>query len=145
MALYTVNRLWLRNLFPDSFFTRHLNDFLLLPIFAPLLVAALKLARVRGRSGPPAGIEVLAPLIVVAFTFEVLHPRSSFFRTFSTGDPRDVFWYVAGGIVACAGWHFAWTREETETAENASQSRGRTETPAKEARTRLGSKRSSIG
>ena len=107
VVVYLINRWFVRDHFPDSFFTRHLNDFLCLPMWCPVLVGILQALRLRPHGGPPAGIEILAPLLVISFVFEVLHPLSPFFREFSTGDPLDVLWYVLGGFAGIGGWRLA--------------------------------------
>ena len=115
VAVYGLNRFWLRGLFPQSFCTSYLNDLLCIGFWVPPLVWGLHKLRLRVTEGPPTGAEVVIPLLIWAVVFELLLPRLPFFERRVTADYRDIFFYALGGLLASCCWRL-WYRTRRDPA-----------------------------
>lgn len=109
-GLYFLNRLLLRPNLSWQFLHSHLNDVLCLPFWLPILLFLARRIGWRKHDEAPAGIEILVPLIVWGWTFEVFLPRLS---TRSTADPWDICSYAAGGLIAQLFWQWRYQTKKT--------------------------------
>jgi len=105
---YCVGRWVLRDAFPGSFASAHLNDLLCIPIWTPLMIAGLQRVGWRPHGDPPTLLEVALPLVALATTFEIVLPNTPWFATFSYADVNDVTWYAFGSLIAAAWWRVAY-------------------------------------
>jgi hypothetical protein len=121
LGLYFGNRLLLRPNLSWPFLHAHLNDLLCLPFWLPILLFLTRRVGLRKHDAPPSGMELLVPLLVWGWTFEVLLPRLS--NRF-TADPLDIFYYAAGGLVAQSFWQWRYreVRIPTRTEESSPRS-----------------------
>ena len=56
--------------------------------------------------GPPEAIEVIIPLIVWSWVFEIVLPRTDLFGRYCIADHRDVLAYAAGALGAAVFWRW---------------------------------------
>ncbi len=104
VALYFINRQFLKTAFPDNAFLHgYLTDCLCLPVWVPLMVWGMRQMRLRDAS-PPRWNEIFLPLLIWSLMFEFWLPQTEVFGHFAPGDPFDIVAYALGGIIAFGGW-----------------------------------------
>jgi len=103
-ALYFVNRWLLEPRFPSSLFTAHLNDLICIPFCVPIMLAILRVLRLRRDDAPPRSYEIVVPLILWSVAFELWLPTVPAFQGLATADYRDVFFYALGALTAGIVW-----------------------------------------
>jgi hypothetical protein len=106
LGLYFLNRFVLKPLVPFSFFRNHLNDVICIPFWVPIMLFAMRKCRLRGDDQPPRSYEILIPLILWSFIFEVWLPGTSLFRGVAFADHLDVLSYTAGALAAAVFWRW---------------------------------------
>jgi hypothetical protein len=60
--------------------------------------------RLRSNDSPPDAIEILVPLLLWSFVFELWLPKTKFFAHYDTSDYADVFWYSLGALISSLVW-----------------------------------------
>lgn len=113
VALYALNRWVLKPCTSIELCHSYLNDLICIPFWVPVLVSLLRWCRLRPDPGPPAGAEVLVPLVLWSIVFEIVLPQLGPFRGIAIADPIDVLCYAAGALVGAAYWR--WGRPAIET------------------------------
>lgn len=113
-ALFLVNKLLLRPHLDITFLSSHLNDVICIPLWVPVLVALMRITGMRRHDRPPEAHEILIPLLVWSWVFEVVLPQTPLFAGIATADPLDVASYTVGAIVAALGWRW-WYRVKSAT------------------------------
>ena len=106
-ALYCANRWILKPAVSNEICRSYLNDLICIPFCVPIMVGLLRRVGLRRDDGPPRPDEVLIPLVLWAFVFEVLLPRLGPFRGLVVADPLDIVCYAAGALVATVFWNRA--------------------------------------
>jgi hypothetical protein len=106
VALYALNRWILKPCTSIELFHSYLNDLICIPFWVPVLVSLLRCCRLRPDTGPPAGCEVLVPLVLWSIVFEIVLPRLGPFCGLAVADPSDIFCYAAGAFVAALHWRW---------------------------------------
>jgi hypothetical protein len=104
LALYFVNRWWLKRLFPAGFFHDSLNDLICIPFWVPIMLWLMRRAGLRDNDAPPQWYEILLPVLVWSAVFEVVLPRLGPFQRLAIADPADVLCYVLGALGAALFW-----------------------------------------
>ncbi|MDD3586246.1 MAG: hypothetical protein PHQ75_03615 [Thermoguttaceae bacterium] len=110
VALYLANRLWIKPHCDFWFFHWYLNDLICVPFLLPPLLYFLSLVRLRKTEGPPDYWEIVVPLIMISFAFEVYFPNTERFRGVTFADPWDIVAYTVGAVVSGFFWSF-WYRK----------------------------------
>lgn len=82
----------------------YLNDVICIPFFVPMMVWANRRLGLRRHDEPPEGFEIVIPLLLWAFVFEVLLPYRRDWAVPAVADPYDVFCYAAGALAATLFW-----------------------------------------
>ena len=113
LALYAINRWILKSYFPNEFSQGYLNDLICLPFWVPIMLFMMKKLHMRRYDGPPTGAELLIPLILWSWLFEVYLPGVELFKGVATADHLDVLCYADGGLVGAVFWR-VWYRERTD-------------------------------
>jgi len=63
----------------------------------------------RADDAPPRSYEILIPLVVWSFVFELFLPRLAVFKGLAFADPMDILFYTLGACLASVFWS-AWYR-----------------------------------
>jgi len=108
LALYFVNRLVLKPYLPEGmlrdFAYNSLNDVICIPFWVPIMVWMMRKARLRMVDAPPLAAEILVPVLLWSWFFELILPQIGPFRHIAVGDPHDVFCYTVGALFAALFW-----------------------------------------
>jgi len=105
-ALYVVNRWGLKQVWHDGFLHEHLNDLICIPFWVPIMLWVQRRLGLRPHDAPPLAHEVVLPLVIWSFVFEVWLPTTSMFQGRSIGDPLDVLYYSLGALIAAIYWRW---------------------------------------
>ncbi|HBE71276.1 MAG TPA: hypothetical protein DDW52_24275 [Planctomycetaceae bacterium] len=103
-SLYWINRFLVKPFTDSSFVHNHLNDFLCIPFFVPVVVFVARSCKLRPHDRPPEAHEILLPLLVWSVMFELILPAHSYWSRWAVGDPIDIVWYCIGAFVASLCW-----------------------------------------
>lgn len=122
VAAYFINRWAIKPHVTGGFFHHHFNDLICIPFWVTPLVWLARRMKFRTHDRRPAGIELLLPLIIWSFAFEVWLPQTATFRDHSTADPFDILWYVCGALLATLFWDW-WYRARPATMTTATAAR----------------------
>lgn len=110
VLLYALNRCVLKPLlgrsFAGGFFHSHLNDLICIAFWVPPMLWLMRRCGARQDDAPPHAHEIVIPLMLWAWVFEWLLPRSSALGGAATSDPLDVLAYTLGAVAA----HWFWRR-----------------------------------
>ncbi len=108
-VVYWINR-WVEAAGYSTELTEsYLNDLICAPFWIPIMLWLLKVLRLRTHDRPPAGHEVLIPLLIWTAVFEVLLPVTPQWGIPAIADPVDVLCYFAGGFAATLFWTWRYT------------------------------------
>ncbi|MCU0705338.1 MAG: hypothetical protein MUF18_15305 [Fimbriiglobus sp.] len=111
VGVYLVNRLVLKRVWEMGFFHESLNDLICLPFWVPVMLWVMRKVKLRRHDGPPEVMEVVIPLVVWAWVFEVILPATDWFGRYCVADERDILWYAVGAAGGWAWWRW-WYGEE---------------------------------
>jgi hypothetical protein len=106
VAIYFVNRLILKEIWQAGFVHEHLNDLICIPFWVPIMLWIERRLRLRRDDGPPEAIEVMLPLLLWSWLFEIVLPKTELLGSYCTADHRDVFYYSAGALGAAVFWRW---------------------------------------
>lgn len=104
VAAYFVNRLVLKRVWASGFVHNHFNDMICIPFWVPIMLWMERRAGLRRHDGPPDAVEIVIPLVVWSWTFEVLLPGTGWLGPTFAADHRDVLWYAIGALGAAFWW-----------------------------------------
>ncbi|MBV9850561.1 MAG: hypothetical protein JO250_12890 [Armatimonadetes bacterium] len=108
VALYFVNRLILKphihGGFIGTFLHGSLNDLICIPFWVPIMVWTMRILGLRTSDAPPRGAEILVPVLLWSWFFELLLPTLGPFRHLATCDPDDILCYTLGALFAALFW-----------------------------------------
>ena len=100
LAIYWINRLILKPHFQFRFLHDHLNDLLCVAVWVPIVLLIQRKLKLRDHDDPPAAMEILIPLLIWSWIFEVALPMNTLGRSWCTPDPSDIAWYIVGALGA---------------------------------------------
>jgi hypothetical protein len=106
VALFLVNKLLLRRWFELPFFHGQLNDCICVAVWVPLVLSVMRVVRMRGHDRPPQAMEILIPVLLWSWYFEVWLPQQVDYAGVVTADPWDVLCYVVEGMTAGLVWRW---------------------------------------
>jgi len=113
VTLYFVNRWVFKPCLPNDFFRDSLNDVICLPFWIPIMLYLMRKTRLRRDDFPPRGSEILIPLIIWSWFFEIVLPGVPFFKHLATADCQDILSYTAGALFAAVFWKIWYGRKQT--------------------------------
>jgi len=113
LLLYFANRWIVKPFFPNEFSYCYLNDTIYLPFWVPIMLLIMRKTGLRTDDAPPRGWELLIPLIVWSWVFEVYLPSTHFFKRWATADYLDILAYTLGGCFAAIFWKM-WYRQSAK-------------------------------
>ena len=124
VALYFVNRFGMKphvhGGIVGRFLHDSLNDVLCLPFWVPILVWTMRRTGLRRGDGPPQAAEILVPLLLWSWFFELVLPTWGPFRHLAVCDVSDVLCYTVGALLAAlfwSGYYSAWNTEAMQERE----------------------------
>jgi hypothetical protein len=109
LATYFVNRFVLKAIWRDGFVHEHLNDVICVPFWVPIVLWAQMRLGLREGDGPPRPTEVIIPLIVWAWTFEILLPQAANLGDLFVADHLDILSYASGALFAGLFWKWRYS------------------------------------
>jgi len=110
LLLYLLNRWVLKPLLPYGFFQGYLNDCICIPFWIPLMLFGMRRLGLRRHDRPPTSYEIVVPLLVWSFVFELVVPRLGVFRGLAFSDHLDILCYASGALAACVFWRAYYRR-----------------------------------
>jgi hypothetical protein len=76
LVTYFVNRFVFKAIWKGGFVHDHLNDLICIPFWVPIMLFAQKMARLRPTDDRPHAGEIVIPLILWSWIFEILLPAA---------------------------------------------------------------------
>ncbi|CAN5432324.1 hypothetical protein BH10PLA2_BH10PLA2_23940 [soil metagenome] len=110
LITYAANRWILKPYVPNEFSQSYLNDLICLPFWIPIMLWTMKCLGLRKTQSPPSGGELIIPLLIWSFLFEVYLPSLDSFKEITFSDPMDILCYTTGALLAAVFWNL-WYRE----------------------------------
>jgi hypothetical protein len=104
VVLYAVNRLVLKNIWQTGFHHEHLNDLICIPFWVPIMLFAQQRLGVRGGDYSPRQGEIVIPLILWSWLFEIAIPKTTWLGDLCVADHLDVLYYAFGALIAALFW-----------------------------------------
>ncbi len=109
VVTYFVNRLVLKSIWDTGFVHEHLNDLICIPFWVPIMLSAQRRAGLRRTDDIPQPGEIIIPLVVWSWVFEIILPATALFGDRCVADYLDILWYSAGALIAAVFWNW-WYR-----------------------------------
>src|SRR5579871_823743 len=106
VATYFGNRLVLKRIWEEGFVHEHLNDLLCIPFWVPIMLFSQRKLGLRDGDEPPRPGEIVIPLIVWSWAFEILLPMTRWLGNHCVADHLDVVYYTLGALVAGLFWRW---------------------------------------
>ena len=103
VALFVLNRYWIKPNFDGWFWHSSLNDVLCLPVWMPICAWVFAKLKLRDNA-PPRPLEIAVCLLFWSCVFEIWLPQTDVFGRFAPGDPFDILAYAVGGVVGWVWW-----------------------------------------
>lgn len=113
VALYFVNRFVFKRIWTGGFVHEHFNDLICIPFWVPIMLWAQHRLGLRPRNGPPMGFELLVPLLVWSWVFELILPATGILGAYCVSDYRDILWYAVGTFLASTFWRWWYAKGVT--------------------------------
>jgi hypothetical protein len=104
VAIYFINRFVLKALWKEGFVHEHLNDLICIPFWVPIMLFIQRKLGMRADDASPQPGELVIPLIVWSWTFEILLPAIPSLGKAFVADHLDVLAYCAGALGAGVFW-----------------------------------------
>ncbi len=106
VATYFVNRLLLKRIWASGFVHESLNDLICIPFWVPIMLFAQRRLGLRDRDGRPTASELVIPLVIWSWLFEIVLPRTELFGKWCVADYWDVMYYSLGALLAAVFWRW---------------------------------------
>jgi hypothetical protein len=111
VVAYLANRWIFKTFFPNWFSFGYLNDLICVPFWVPIMLFLMRIIRLRSNDAPPEVWEIIIPLIIWSWAFEIFLPHTRFFKRFETADYMDILCYSAGALFAALFWNIWYRRK----------------------------------
>lgn len=106
LTTYVLNRVVLKAIWREGFVHEHLNDLICIPFWVPIMLFVQKKLGLRAGDASPRPRELVIPLIVWSWMFEVFLPQTSFLGGRFVADHVDVLFYALGALAAAIFWRW---------------------------------------
>ena len=116
LATYFINRFVFKAVWKDGFVHEHLNDLICIPFWVPIMLFVQRKLGLRDGDDSPRPSEIVIPLIVWSWVFEIILPRTGLLGRLCVGDYRDVFYYSLGALVSGVFWQWWYGRQPVEAS-----------------------------
>jgi hypothetical protein len=104
VGTYFVNRLVLKSVWKSGFVHEHLNDLICIPFWVPIMLYAQRRLGCRDNDDAPSLNELVIPLLVWSWAFEIILPGTGLLGDRCTADYRDIVYYAIGALAAGIFW-----------------------------------------
>ncbi len=104
LFLYFLNRWVFKTIWASGFVHAHLNDLICIPFWVPIMLAGQRRAKLRPDDSPPHASEIVIPLFVWSWVFEILLPAVDPRREPMVSDHEDIVYYTLGALIAGVFW-----------------------------------------
>ena len=104
VATYFVNRYVFKAIRQDGFAHEHLNDLICIPFWVPIMLFAQRKLGLRDGDERPRPSEIIVPLLVWSWLFEIILPQSALLGGSCVADPLDITYYSLGALLAGIFW-----------------------------------------
>jgi hypothetical protein len=111
VATYFVNRFVCKAIWQSGFVHEHLNDLICIPFWVPIMLFAQRRLGLRASDLRPSGSELVIPLIIWSWTFEIILPATGWLGPYCVADHADIMYYALGALVAGLFWRW-WYQEK---------------------------------
>lgn len=102
VATYFVNRLVLKKMWTSGFVHEHLNDLICIPFWVPIMLFVQRHFGLRAHNGRPKASELVIPLVIWSWVFEIILPRTALFGHRCVADYLDIMYYALGALLAAS-------------------------------------------
>jgi hypothetical protein len=106
LATYFVNRSILKNIWQSGFVHEHLNDLICIPFWVPIMLFVQRRLGLRSGDYSPQPGEIVIPLIVWSWVFEIILPQTDLFGELCVADYLDIVFYALGALLAALFWRW---------------------------------------
>jgi hypothetical protein len=113
LATYFVNRLVLKRIWDAGFVHEHLNDLICIPFWVPIMLYAQRRVGLRRDDDSPRPSEIVIPLILWSWLFEIILPETQWFGGLCVSDYLDMMYYALGALIAAVFWRW-WYRQRAQ-------------------------------
>ncbi len=110
VAAYFVNRFVLKAIWKSGFVHEHLNDLICIPFWVPIMLFAQRKLGLRDTDGPPSPGEIVIPLVIWSWAFEIVLPTAGWLGKWCVSDYLDILWYTVGALAAALWWRWWYGR-----------------------------------
>ena len=100
VATYFVNRFILKSIWKTGFVHDSLNDLICIPFRVPIMLSAHGDSVRRNIDNSPEASEIVIPLILWSWIFEIILPATTILGKWSVADYMDIFYYALGAVIA---------------------------------------------
>ena len=114
VILYVLNRYIFEPYIPCSFFTSYVNDLICIPFCVPIMLWMMRITRARRHDLPPTPSEIMIPLLIWSFAFELVFPNFGPFVGRTIADPNDILCYAIGACFAAFFWRHWYTSHQND-------------------------------
>jgi hypothetical protein len=111
LALYVANRYVFKRIWDDGFVHAHLNDLICMPLWVPIMLFVQRQLGLREDDAPPRAGEIVIPLVLWSWIFEVILPHTDLMRQHCIADPWDIVYYTLGALIAVIFWRSHYRNE----------------------------------
>jgi hypothetical protein len=113
---YFVNRFILKSIWTSGFVHEHLNDLICIPFWVPIMLFTQRRLGFREGDGPPTPGEIVIPLIIWSWTFEIILPATGWLGEWCVADYLDILYYALGALLAGLFWRWWYAAREPRSA-----------------------------
>lgn len=106
LALYALNRWILKPHFAWPFLHNSLNDVICIPFWLPLMLLSMRKSGARNNDAPPRAIEIVIPLLMWSWVFEIWLPNVAAFKGKAIADYHDILAYAIGAALSSLFWNW---------------------------------------
>ncbi|WP_406699311.1 hypothetical protein V5E97_10610 [Singulisphaera sp. Ch08] len=110
LFVYFVNRWALKPHWSGGFIHEHLNDLICIPFWVPIMLWVQRRLGLRAWDDPPLAGEIIIPLLVWSWFFEIVLPPSGLVGMRAVADHWDIVYYSLGAALAACFWTWWYRR-----------------------------------
>lgn len=106
LITYAANRFILEKLWLTGFVHEHFNDLICIPFWVPIMLFFQRCIGLREHDQRPSPSELIIPLLIWSWVFEIILPRMELFSQYCVADYMDIVFYSGGTLVAGLFWRW---------------------------------------